>query len=85
MPFWELPTPALADRGIGTVSGMANVSCDGLLRPSVGGTASLPGYPMSIPEPITRRMPFWELPTPALADRGIVIVSGMANVSCGRP
>jgi hypothetical protein len=37
---------------------------------------------MAIPEPITRRMPFWELPTPALADRGIVIVSGIANVSC---
>jgi hypothetical protein len=28
-------------------------------------------------------MPFWELPTPALADRGNVIVSGMANVSAG--
>jgi len=46
----------------------------------------LPGYPIISaqrgPEPIARRMPFWELPTPALADRGIVIVSGMANVSC---
>ena len=40
----------------------------------------MPGHPMSIPEPITRRMPFWELPTPALADRGIGIVSGMAMV-----
>ena len=46
----------------------------------------MPGYPIISaqrgPEPIARRMPFWELPTPALADRGIVLVSGMANVSC---
>jgi hypothetical protein len=50
----------------------------------VGGMASLPGEnaPHSGPERSPRRMPFWELPTPALADRGDVTISGMANVSC---
>ena len=53
----------------------------------VSGTASLSGIPMTTrlarPRPITRRMPFWELPTPAPADRWSVIISGIASVSCG--
>jgi hypothetical protein len=44
----------------------------------VGGMASLSGEMLRIAalNAITRRMPFWELPIPALADRGDVIIQG---------
>jgi hypothetical protein len=45
----------------------------------VGGTASLPGTHVTLNRS-PRRMPFWELPTPAPADRRNVIGSGTANV-----